>query len=180
MESTESSHSVVRAGDLDGLRRVYSSEGNLITRSGEEIFKVVEGWDLDVISPWRRILPRTVFSGFGGKTSSKLYITTQRIVLVRDIDAWRQLKGELTPLGLPTAAAKESRLKELKASGARQFCEIWPQELRVAKKKRIERRWSWLNLRLLGSDGDQYAITVWKTDGLDPDTLTLIESQFSR
>ena len=100
---------------------MYSSEGNLITRSGEEILKVVEGWDLDVISPWRRILARTVFSGFGGKTSSKLYITTQRIVLVRDIDAWRQLKGELTPLGLPTAAAKESRLKELKASGARNF-----------------------------------------------------------
>lgn len=178
MEPANHSQPVVRAGDLDGLGRVYSEEGHLITHSGENILKAVKGWDLDVISPWRRILPKTIFSGFGGKTSSTLYVTTERIVLVRDIDVWREVKGELTPLGLPTAAAKEILLKRLKSAGARQFCEIWPGKLRVVKKKRRERRWSWLELHLLGTDGNQYAITLWKTDGLDRETLALIQSQF--
>jgi len=35
-----------------------------------------------------------------------------------------------------------------------------------------------LDLRLIGTDGRQYAITIWKTDGTDPDTLTLIQSRF--
>ena len=74
---------------------------------------------------------------------------------------------------------KEIHLKELKSVGARQFCEIRPRKLRVIKKKRIDRRWSWLDLRLLSGDGKQYAITIWKTKGRDPETLTLIESQFA-
>jgi len=122
----------------------------------------------------------TIFSGFGGKASSKLFVTTDRLVLVRDIDVWREVKGELTPLGLPAAAAKEIHLRELKSAGAREFCEIYSRKLRVVKKKRIDRRWSWLDLHLIGADRRQYAITIWKTEGLDPDTLTLIESQFAR
>jgi hypothetical protein len=178
MESRNLSRPIVSAGDLDGLGRIYSEDGDLIKNSGEILIRAAEGWDVDVVSPWRRLLPKTVFSGFGGKASSRLYVTTDRIVLVRDIDAWREVKGELTPLGLPAAAAKEIHLKKLKATGARQYCEIWPGEFRLIKRKRIERRWSWLDLRLLGTDGKQYGITLWKTGGLDPETLTLIQSQF--
>ena len=179
MELVDDLSPIVRVGDVGGLGEVYSEWGGLITESGEEILKTVEGWDLDVISPWRRVLPKTVFAGFGGEASSKLYVTTSRIVLVRDIDVWREVKGELTPFGIPSAAAKEIHLKELKSLGARQFCEIRPRKLRVIKKKRIDRRWSWLDLRLLSGDGKQYAITIWKTKGRDPETLTLIESQFA-
>jgi hypothetical protein len=177
----EAVHSVwiIRTGDIEGLDKVYSESGGLILKSGERTLKVAEGWDLDIISPWRRILPKTVFSGFGGQASSKLYVTTERLVLVRNIDVWREVKGELTPLGLPAAAAKEIHLKELKSSGAMQFCELRPRQLRVVRKKRMDKRWSWLDLRVLGDDGKQYAITVWKTDGVDPDTLSLIESQFA-
>ena len=116
--------------------------------------------------------------GFGGKASSKLFVTSRRIVLVRDIDPWRELKGELTPLGIPTAAAKEAKLKKLKSLGARQYCEIRPADLRIVKEKSFDRPQSWVNLHLVGVDGKQYGITLWKTDGSDQETRALIESQF--
>src|SRR5438132_5309559 len=179
MELVDDLSPIVRVGDVGGLGKVYSEWGGLITESGEEILKTVEGWDLDIISPWRRILPKTVFAGFGGAASSKLYVTTDRIVLVRDIDVWREVKEELSPLGLPAATAKEVHLRRLRSVGARHFCEIWPRRLRVVKAKRIERRWSTLDLRLVASDGRRYQVIISKTDGLDPDTLTLVQSQFT-
>jgi len=178
VEPKQAVPSLVRTGDLDGLGRVYSVGGGVILRSGEEILKTADGWDANISSPWRRILPKIVFEGFRGKTASKLFVTTERMLLLREIDAWRQLKGELTPLGFPAAAAKEFNLKRLKALGARQFCEIRPGDFRVVKAKRKDRTSSWLDLRLIGTDGRQYAITIWKTDGTDPDTLTLIQSRF--
>ncbi len=171
---------VVRVGDLDGLSRIYSQAGGLITEAGEEILRVTTGWDANVSSPWRRFLPKIMFSGFGGLASSKLFVTNKRIVLVRDIDSWRELKGELTPLGVPTAAAKEARLKKLKSLGARQYCEIRARNLRIVKQRSLDRPRSWVSLRLIGTDGKQYAITLWKTDGPDQETRTLIESQFSQ
>ena len=142
--------------------------------------KVVTSWDMDVMSPWRPVLPHVVFEGFGGKAKSRLYITTERIVLIREIDLWRQIKGELTPLGVPKAAEKEAKLRRLAAAGAKQFCEIWPQNLRVVRAKVLNRRRSWMDLQLMGVDGKQYAITIWKTDGRDPETLALLDSRFPR
>src|SRR5713226_5132772 len=137
MKSTHNPHPVVWVGDLDGLGMVYSGGGGLIAKPGEEVLKTVEGWDIDVSSPWRKVLSTTIFAGFEGKASSKLYVTTERIVLVRDIEILREIKEELSPLGLPAAAAKEIHLRQLRSSGARQFCEIWPRSLRVVKVKRF-------------------------------------------
>jgi hypothetical protein len=159
---------------------VYSEGGGLIGKSGEEILRTGDGWEINIRSPWRTVLPKTIFPGFGGKSSSKLYVTTDRIVLVRDIDVWRELKEEMSPLGVPAAAAKEVRLKRLKSAGALQFCEIRPRNFRVIKVKRTDRGSSWLDLRLIGTDGRQYAINIWKTDGLDPETSALIQAQFTR
>ncbi len=178
MESDYRAHPPVRAGDLDGLGRIYSDMGGLITESDEKILTATPGWDAEVSSPWRRFLPKIIFAGFGGQASSKLFVTTKRVVIVRDIDTWRELKGELTPLGVPTAAAKEARLRKLKSLGVRQYCEIRPHNLRLVKKRSFDRRQSWIDLRLIGTDGKQYAVTLWKTDGPDQDTRTLIESQF--
>ncbi len=180
MDAEANLHLIVRAGDLDGLGRTYSEAGGLITKSGEEILRVATGWDANVSSPWRRFLPKIIFPGFGGQASSKLFVTNKRIVLVRDIDPWRELKGELTPLGLPNAAAKETRLKRLSALGARQYCQILPRDLRIVKKRSLDRPRSWVSLRLVGTDGKQYAVTLWKTDGPDQETRTLIESQFGQ
>ncbi len=171
---------IVRTGAYKGLGRVYGPAGELLVVGRERVLKVGENWDIDVMSPWRQVLPHVVFEGFGGRAKSRLYVTTERLVLVREIDLWRQLKGELTPLGLPKAAEKEAKLKRLIAAGARQFCEIRPQNLRVVRSKALNRRRSWLDMQLMGIDGKQYAITIWKTDGRDPETLALVESRFPR
>jgi len=178
MGSLVSNDEVVRVGDLSGLGSVYSEGGGLIANSGERILKVGDGWDIDISSPWRKILPKIVFAGFEGRASSRLYVTTQRVVLIREIDSWREIKEELSPLGMPAAAAKGIHLKQLKAAGGRQFCEIWPGQLRVVKMKRIDRRWSWLGLRVVGNDATRYAITIYKTEGFDPETLSVLQSQF--
>src|SRR6266571_542376 len=95
MESDYRAQPPVRAGDLDGLGRIYSDMGGLITESDEKILMATPGWDAEVSSPWRRFLPKIIFAGFGGQASSKLFVTTNRLVIVRDIDTWRELKGEL-------------------------------------------------------------------------------------
>src|SRR5437867_10485010 len=154
----------VRAGDLDGLRRIYSETSGLITKSDEEILKAVTGWDVNVQSPWRKFLPKFVFMGFEGRTSSKLFVTNKRIVLVRDIDPWRELKGELTPLGIPTAAAKEAKLKKLKSLGARQYCEIRPADLRIVKEKRCDRPQAGVNLHHVAVNGTLQGSTLGRTD----------------
>lgn len=169
----------MRAGDIDGLGRIYDSNGTLIPRGGEQILSRDGGWDLNVLSPWRRFLPHVMFAGFNGKAASQLYVTSRRIVLLREIDVWRELKADLTPLNLPNAAAAEGRLKAVKEMGAREYCEINPSDLRVVRAR--SRNWpesSWVDLRLIGTDRKRYAITLWKTDGKNETLLELLLSRF--
>lgn len=169
---------VVRAGDYEGLGEIYSQWGGLLTHADEQLIRAADDWEMDVRSPWRSVLPRMIFMGFTAPTSSKLFLTNHRIVLVRKIDTWRELKGELTPLGLPKAAEKEIMLRKLQAKGARQFCELWPGELRIAKMKRHGRPAHSLDLFLLGSDGKQYAVSFFRPKGSEPELIPLIESRF--
>ncbi len=169
---------VVRGGDLDGLEVIYSRDGNLILHTGESLLRTGHGWDMEASSPWRRLLPSLIFTGFGGTASSRLYITTARIVLVRDIDTWRELKGELTPLGIPNAAAKEIKLQKLRAIGVREYCEVLPGALRIVRMRRSARKRSWLDFQLLDMGDRQYALTLWKTDGRDEETASMVETMF--
>ncbi len=178
MSQPKQSRSAVRAGDLDGLGRVYSQWGGLLCRQGEEMVKSVAGWEMDVRSPWRSVLPGMIFLGFGGPASSTLYITNQRIVLIREIDIFRELKSQLTPLGIPDAAVDEVVLRKKKAAGARQFCELSPASLRICRVKRHGRPVRALDLYLTGPDRRQYAVSIWKSVGSDPETISLIESRF--
>ncbi len=178
MMTQHSAGGIVQGGDRRGLGVVYAVSGDMICHPGETILKAVANWDIDVMSPWRRILPKTIFSGFRGEASSRLYVTSERIVLVRDVDEWRELAGELTPLGLPNAAAKERYLKALKRAGIRQFCQIEPQALVVVAAKKYTKHGSMIDLKLIGDDHRQYAVMIWKTDGRDDETLDLIESRF--
>src|SRR5213592_2729805 len=50
MEPDDRAHPPVHAGDLDGLRRIYSGTGGLITESGEKILLATTGWDAEVSS----------------------------------------------------------------------------------------------------------------------------------
>lgn len=168
----------VRAGDYGGLGKIYSDFGGLIPRAGEEVIRSADGWEMDVRSPWRSVLPGLIFMGFTSPISSKLFITTQRIVLVRKIDPSRQLKNELTPLGIPTAVGKGIELRKLQAAGARQFCEIWPEHLRIVKLRRHGKPPHAVDLFLVGDDGVQYAVSFWKPKGSEPEVVSLIESRF--
>ncbi len=179
-DARSSSKRTLRAGDRAGLGVVYDSAGQLILLPGEAVTVALPNWDIDVISPWRRVMPKTLFPGFHGKASSRLFVTSHRIVLVRDIDDWRELSEQLTPLGLPSAAAREVDLRNLKRQGVRQFCELYPANLRVVSAKRYHRYSSMLDLRLMGSDGRRYGVMVWKTDGLDEVSIALIESRFAQ
>lgn len=171
---------IVRAGDLDGLGRVYSEWGGLLITTDEQLIRTADDWEMDVRSPWRSVLPGMIFMGFTSPTSSKLFVTNKRIVLVRKIDTWRELKGELTPLGLPKAAEREIVLRKLQARGARQFCEIWPSQLRIAKVKRHGRPAHSVDLFLVGNDGKQYAVSFFRPKGSEPELVPLIESRFLR
>jgi hypothetical protein len=170
----------VHAGDVDGTGRVYDQSGALVARPGESCLGIAQGWDMNVRRPWRKVVPKIIFMGFNGKALSSLYVTTTRIVLIRQIDAWRELSGEMTVLGMPTAVAKEARLKELRAAGVREYCEIHQASLRLVSAKRFVKHGSRLDLRLIGCDGHEYAISYWKSDGKDDTTLALIESQFHK
>src|SRR5436309_13802729 len=99
MESDHRAPPPVRAGDLDGLGRIYSDMGGLITESDEKLLMATPGWCADVASPWRRFLPKIIFAAFGGQASSILFVTTKRLVIVRDIDTWRDPRGQLRPSG---------------------------------------------------------------------------------
>ncbi len=82
----------------------------------------------------------------------------------------------LTPLGLPTAAGKESDLKRLKAKGARQYCEVLLPELRLVHAKREV--W-FLRCRLISKDGAKYGLFL-RTDKDDPGFLELVERAIQR
>ncbi len=181
MPAPPSQHALVRAGDEDGLGRVYSADGGLLTSAGETVIQSSEGWDLNASSPWRRVLPGIIFEGFNGEVSSRLYVTNERIVLVRDFDVLRELGGEFTPVGAPTATAEAIRRRRLKSLGVRAYCEIWPQTLKVVKEKFFAKPRSWLNLKLIGTDGVQYALLIWRWRK-DPDDamLNLLRTRFSR
>jgi len=178
MKSSDQSRRPVRAGNVEGRGSLYDAKGNLLGRPGESYLEIAVGWDMDVWSPWRRFLPKPIFMGFSTKVDSRLYITTDRIVLIREIDPWRETTGEMSPLGIPNAVAKQSELKKLKEAGIKQYCEVYPQTMKLVSSRRYVKRGSMVDMRLVGPDGRQYAISFWKTDGRDNKVLDLIEAQF--
>lgn len=180
MHSPNKHTAAVWAGDAIGRGIIYSPSGSLVEEHGESIIDLATGWDMEVRSPWRALLPKIAFMGFGEKAASKLYVTTTRVVLIREIDPWRETKGEMTPLGIPNAVATQVELKKKKLAGIRQFCEVRPQHLKLVSSKRYVKRGCTVDMRLLDRDGTQYAIAYWKTDGKDDETLGLIESRFKR
>lgn len=178
MRAKRRTSKIVVAGDAIGRGRVYTPRGEAIVERDETVLGTGENWDMDVMSPWRRILPNSIFTGFNGRATSRLYITSHRILLLRRIDSWRETKGEMTPLGLPNAVAKKAKLDSMESSGVWQFCEIHPEELRVVSEKKRTKPNSWISMKLLGTDGNQYAIMIWKTDGVDDRTLAQVRAQF--
>lgn len=171
MTETISSDSPIRAGDIDGLGRVYSEFGGPLLRPGEAVIAHREGCDLSAYRSWRIFFPNRIFHPLPGKPSGTIHVTSERLIFLRNIDIWREVKPLLTPLGLPTAAEKESKLKGLKSRGARQYCEVRLSPLRLVRATR--RPW-FLRCRLLSEDGGKYELFL-RTDTDDPSFLELVE-----
>ncbi len=169
---------IMWVGDEAGRNVVYDASGNLILAESEDVLRVATGCDVTVYTPWRRVLPRVLFLGFNKPTQSKLYVTSERIVLIREIDSWRQLRGEMTPLGFPNAIATKVELDRMSGAGTRQFCQIRPYAFRLVRVRRSRRPGAWLGLRLVGNDGLRYAVSIWKTNGEDIETLSMVEARF--
>jgi hypothetical protein len=105
-----------------------------------------------------------------------MYVTTDRLIFLREIDIWKEVKPLLTPLGLPAASEKESKLKRLKARGARQYCEVFPSLLRLVH---VKRKSGLLRFRLIAKNGDKYEIFVY-TDTDDPSFFDFLEATMWR
>jgi len=148
----------ISVGDIDGLGRVYAETGSLVTNSSEKVITTRSGCDLHVSESWRSLFVRTLFAVAPGKLAGRLHLTDRRMVLIRDIDVWKEVKPLLTPLGFPAAAEKHSRLKEIKARGARQYCEI---DLATVSISHAREKSTMLFLYITGSNGQKYRVIVY-------------------
>lgn len=174
------SSAIVKTGNIDGMDTIYDRTGRLVQLSNESVLRVADGWDMEACMDWRRFLPKILFEGFNGPVTSRLYVTTQRVVLVRNIDVWRETKSDMSALGIPGGVAKAVDLKRLASLGAREYCAFDPKRMRVVRLRRLKKLGSWLDFYLIGDDGLKYEILIWKAEGEDLETTTVLESRFGR
>src|SRR5947207_8386500 len=139
----------IRAGDADGLGQVYSEFGGLILGPTETVLAERKGWDLAAYGSWRSFFPKPIFHPLAGSPSGTLHLTSERLIYLRNIDAWKEVKPLLTPLGIPAAAEKESDVSKRKWVAGRQYCEILLTHLRVLVRTR--KPWQ-IRIRLLSGD----------------------------
>jgi len=171
MTNRDSAESAIRSGDVDGLGRIYSEFGGPILHSQEVVLAERGGCDLAAYGSWRLFFPKRIFHPLPGKPSGTIHVTSDRVIFLRPIDVWKEVKPLLTPLGLPTAAEKEAKLNRLKAIGARQYCEIFRSKLRLVH---VRRKSGLLHMRLTSTEGGRYEVFFY-TDRDDPAFFDFLE-----
>ena len=162
---------MIRAGDVDGLGRIYSEFGGPIFQADETVLAQRQGCDVAAYGSWRIFFPRRLFYPLPGNPSGTVHLTSDRLVFIRSIDVWKEVKPLLTPLGAPAAAARESKLKGMKARGVRQYCEVLYSGLKLMRAKRKP---GLLHLRFIALDNRKYELFVY-TDRDDPAFFDLVE-----
>jgi len=172
MKDSTAALAPVYCGDVDGMGRVYSENGNLILLPQERLIGQRANCDLAAYGSWRILFPKSIFRSQPGTPSGTLFVTSGRLVFIRNIDVWKQVKPLLTPLGLPAAAEKEAALSKKKSVGARQYCEILLAPVWVIQL----RRKSWqMRIRLLSGER-RYELFV-RSDKDDPGFFDLLEGR---
>jgi len=162
---------LIRAGDVDGLGRIYSELGGPILQAHETILAQRQGCDVAAYGSWRIFLPRRLFYPLSGNPEGTVHLTTDRLIFIRKIDVWKEVKPLLTPLGVAAAAERESKLKAMKARGARQYCEVLYSGLKLMRAKRKP---GLLHLRFITRDNRKCELFVY-TDRDDPAFFDLVE-----
>jgi hypothetical protein len=171
MAKMQQTNSPIRGGDIDGRGRVYSEFGSPILNLQETILAQRENCEVSAYRSWRTLFPGRIFHPLPGKPAGTIYLTSERLIFLRPIDVWKEVKPLLTPLGLPTAVEKESTLRGLQARGARQYCEVVLPQLHLADAKR--KPW-YLRCRLIAKHGGRFSLFM-RTDRDDPVFLELVE-----
>lgn len=174
MSRDESNRAAVRGGDISGLRSVYTDDGTLILHGGEQLLGTWRDCDIAAFAAWRPFFARPVFHAYPGRTESRLYITTRRIVLLRKIDIWKEVKPLLTPLGVGDAVSEQSRLSRTVALHGREFCEVLTNRLMI---KRFRERRTILLMKLIDMDGAKYTIAFY-SPAPDAALFRAIEGRF--
>ncbi len=179
----------VRPGSLDGFGTIYDQEARLIAKSNERIEREAARWDAEVLSPWKRVLPKILFDFQDPRLhrglQSALYITSERIVLIREVPGWGESRSRMAPpfrSGGMTAEEEVALIQRLAfpLSKGRQYLEVWPDRLDVVELNRSDRRRSFLEVRAHGRDRREFRIYFQRESGPDPTTSALIESRFPR
>ena len=109
MKGSAGAWAPVHGGDVDGIGRLYSENGNLILLPQERLIGQRANCDVAAYASWRIIFPKSIFRPQPGTPSGTLFVTSSRLVFIRNIDVWKEVKPLLTPLGLPAAAEKEDQ-----------------------------------------------------------------------
>jgi len=170
----------IRAGDLDGLWSVYTSSGDVVLEPGEHVVRRRVACELAAFDVSKRFRSRSIFASLRGPPTGTLFVTDRRMIFVRDIDVWREVKPLMTPLGMPTGIAESYKLKAVKAQGGRRYCIIPRAGLRLKLARRWARgRGGRTRLRVDGEDGSRYEIYIY-TEPNDPEFLSVVEGRFAR
>ncbi len=166
----------IEVGDLDGLNRIYGPDGGVLTKSGETVLGVRDRCELGAFESWRKLFAPLVFESLRGASAGRVFVTTERLVFLREIDTWKQVKASMSPLGLPGAVVKEAELNRIKGAGGRQYFQLWTSGFSLAWAKRVD---GLIGLRLVGRDGRKWRVVV-HADIDDPPFFALIEGRFPR
>jgi len=167
--------SPIRAGDLDGLRSVYSESGAPILAPGEGLLRSRGACELAVMNSWRILGSKEIFSEMSPPNQGNVFVTDLRLVFVREINIWKEVKPLMTPLGIPAGLARDSKLGAIKARGGRQYCEMLTSDLRLHRARHRKKS---TDMYLEGSDGRRYEVYLY-TDVKDPEFYAFVEGRFS-
>ena len=165
----------IRAGNLDGLGSVYSDSGGLMPADSERLLRSRGGCELAVFNSWRVLGTKAVFSAMPAPFTGKLFVTDRRLVFIREIDVWKEVKPLMTPFGIPAGLARDSKLGAIKARGGRQYCEMLTSDLRLHRARHRKKS---TDMYLEGSDGRRYEVYLY-TDVKDPEFYAFVEGRFS-
>jgi len=149
------------AGDIDGLNRIYSSVGALVTLPNERVLAVWPGFDMAVFSGWSIFTSKCLVDSGPSPPYGRLYSTSARIVMMREVDIQKEIRPLLTEHGISGAERLADRLASLASRHGRYYAELWPAHLRLMKTKRL--LWGKVkqfNLNLLSDDGARFQVFV--------------------
>jgi hypothetical protein len=112
----------MRSGSVEGKGVVYDELGRPILQEHEHIVRSIPNDNLDVSEAVGFAGMRSIFDASAER--GVLYITSRRVLYVREPNAVLAAKRNLYPVGMADALADAYKARVLERLDAREFCEI--------------------------------------------------------